>query len=663
MKPSQAWQAALGQLQLDMPKAAFDTWVRDAEFISYEDDIFTIGTRNAYAREWLTDRLTSTIAKLLTGIMNKTVKVRFVVCENQDEADIEEDGEIAEVEAVFDLPYDEIVGTGIIAIPAYFGRYHLPELGPNLAWMVVGFRQAAYSAGSRSGARNLRVSERSIARWSGINRRTFRRRKKKAETWKKLAGFVDLESTRPTWVAVDHQTTQMAAHSYRVQMTMPLTAAHAWSLRSWLLDNLEQAGGPQAVLQLATQMHFDELLCGNGPTPDDATPLSMPRIVMDLFAEKLPKNQIRALAQQLHHHIMPSNDQIIITHFFVKNLLPLLGPGPAWMLTLLRDRCYLNRGTQEYRNRVTVSGGWSEIAGWMGLKRPMTIWRWLHESRKKEQASKEPLLSAYLRELDNGKQSNGFNNAPRTFEVTQDEIPLGILDQVAEQAQQSQNWSEALEAVFAQLSPTHTRAHSRNCPLWVRANAPYEIAQMSPDHRANVPYGFAQMSPDIRANVPNLSSLTPGLKNLSSQDITNLPTRDGDGENGSHPSDKSQVGRGRDSDFSWDWDLIFEFNPEINPNDQASLREHAQAETFVSWLIYAYSKKGKGVDAPVMFAVRRMQQGRIEPAEVSMYRNYNVFDLHSFLTHYPSGGHWDEMLPQTAEKRAELKRRLCGPNS
>jgi len=31
MKAEQAWQAAQGQLQLEMPKAAFDTWVRGAD--------------------------------------------------------------------------------------------------------------------------------------------------------------------------------------------------------------------------------------------------------------------------------------------------------------------------------------------------------------------------------------------------------------------------------------------------------------------------------------------------------------------------------------------------------------------------------------------------------------------------------------------------------
>jgi chromosomal replication initiator protein len=84
MKAEQAWQAATGQLQLEMSKAAYDTWVRDTEFLSYEDGSFIIGVQNAYARDWLESRLSSTIVRLLAGIMNRTVEVRFVVWQNQE---------------------------------------------------------------------------------------------------------------------------------------------------------------------------------------------------------------------------------------------------------------------------------------------------------------------------------------------------------------------------------------------------------------------------------------------------------------------------------------------------------------------------------------------------------------------------------------------------
>src|SRR4030043_2210975 len=79
MKAEQAWQAALGQLQMDMPKASFDTWVKNAEIVSYEDNVFIIGVPNTYARDWLESRLTSKIKRLLCGIMNRTVSLRFIV--------------------------------------------------------------------------------------------------------------------------------------------------------------------------------------------------------------------------------------------------------------------------------------------------------------------------------------------------------------------------------------------------------------------------------------------------------------------------------------------------------------------------------------------------------------------------------------------------------
>lgn len=84
MNSEQAWLAAQGQLQLEMPKAAYDTWVRDADYFSYEDGMFVISVHNAYARDWLESRLSSTVVRILTGMMNRTVTVRFIVWQDQD---------------------------------------------------------------------------------------------------------------------------------------------------------------------------------------------------------------------------------------------------------------------------------------------------------------------------------------------------------------------------------------------------------------------------------------------------------------------------------------------------------------------------------------------------------------------------------------------------
>jgi len=79
MNAHQAWQNLIGQLQSEMAKASFDTWVRSAELVNFEDNVFTIGVHNAYARDWLESRLSSSITRYLTGYMNEKVDVKFVV--------------------------------------------------------------------------------------------------------------------------------------------------------------------------------------------------------------------------------------------------------------------------------------------------------------------------------------------------------------------------------------------------------------------------------------------------------------------------------------------------------------------------------------------------------------------------------------------------------
>ena len=88
MDAEQAWQSALGQLQMEMPKASFDTWVRDTQIASYEDGLFTVTVHNAYARDWLESRLSSTVTRLLMGIMNRSVEVTFVVRSNESSTDL-----------------------------------------------------------------------------------------------------------------------------------------------------------------------------------------------------------------------------------------------------------------------------------------------------------------------------------------------------------------------------------------------------------------------------------------------------------------------------------------------------------------------------------------------------------------------------------------------
>jgi chromosomal replication initiator protein len=86
MNAEQAWQTVLAQLQMDMPRASFDTWVRDTRPVGYDNGILTVGVRNAYARDWLDTRLATTVNKMLIETLNSKVSIQFVVSQADENA-------------------------------------------------------------------------------------------------------------------------------------------------------------------------------------------------------------------------------------------------------------------------------------------------------------------------------------------------------------------------------------------------------------------------------------------------------------------------------------------------------------------------------------------------------------------------------------------------
>lgn len=83
MSVEQAWQAVQGQLQMEMPRASFDTWVRATQAVRFDGNVLSVRVINAYARDWLESRLQSTVERLLVGILNQSVVVKFVAVETE----------------------------------------------------------------------------------------------------------------------------------------------------------------------------------------------------------------------------------------------------------------------------------------------------------------------------------------------------------------------------------------------------------------------------------------------------------------------------------------------------------------------------------------------------------------------------------------------------
>ncbi len=98
--PETAWQATLSELALRFQASNYDTWIRDAKLMAYEDGEFIVGLPNAYARDWLDNRLRSTIKRTLRSIVKREVQIIFRVSTSpQHDAD-----EFAQM-PLYDLAY------------------------------------------------------------------------------------------------------------------------------------------------------------------------------------------------------------------------------------------------------------------------------------------------------------------------------------------------------------------------------------------------------------------------------------------------------------------------------------------------------------------------------------------------------------------------------
>ncbi len=90
----QLWSAALGELQLSLSKANYETWFKDTAIVSEEDDVFMLGVPNAFAREWLENKYRTQVRETLQRLVGRTVDVRFV---NMTAASVRSDRPVASV--------------------------------------------------------------------------------------------------------------------------------------------------------------------------------------------------------------------------------------------------------------------------------------------------------------------------------------------------------------------------------------------------------------------------------------------------------------------------------------------------------------------------------------------------------------------------------------
>ena len=79
MDAKQVWRAALGELQVALSPANFETWLRDTHLVEVDEQRFRIAVPNAFAKDWLEGRYRSLISQTLARVVGYSVQVEFVV--------------------------------------------------------------------------------------------------------------------------------------------------------------------------------------------------------------------------------------------------------------------------------------------------------------------------------------------------------------------------------------------------------------------------------------------------------------------------------------------------------------------------------------------------------------------------------------------------------
>jgi chromosomal replication initiator protein len=87
MDAKQVWRAALGELQVSLSPANFETWLRDTALVDVDENRFRISVPNGFAKDWLESRYRSLISQTLARIVGYSVQVEFFISATEPAAD------------------------------------------------------------------------------------------------------------------------------------------------------------------------------------------------------------------------------------------------------------------------------------------------------------------------------------------------------------------------------------------------------------------------------------------------------------------------------------------------------------------------------------------------------------------------------------------------
>jgi chromosomal replication initiator protein len=80
------WERALTELQLQVTRPNYETWLKDTVGLRFDNGFFVVGAPNDFATEWLSTKLRPLIAKTLSSIIGHPVEVSFQLLSSYPQA-------------------------------------------------------------------------------------------------------------------------------------------------------------------------------------------------------------------------------------------------------------------------------------------------------------------------------------------------------------------------------------------------------------------------------------------------------------------------------------------------------------------------------------------------------------------------------------------------
>jgi len=119
MNAQDAWSATLGQLQIQLSRATYNTWLRYARYVAYEDGRLVISVPHAYARDWLEQHLQPALSETFSKMLQRSAEVQIIVWDAAEQS--------TDVRDVFDVADETAPISGLADPSRTFENFAITE--------------------------------------------------------------------------------------------------------------------------------------------------------------------------------------------------------------------------------------------------------------------------------------------------------------------------------------------------------------------------------------------------------------------------------------------------------------------------------------------------------------------------------------------------------